>query len=475
MKNFFVNVASAVFAAVAAFSFFAASAVFLPQLAYADEPISAQKYFPDSDMPDALRYRLANKLLGNSRLADPELESYLHHINTLLAADDDYLILAADTPEVNAFASYGGVIVMFRGLLELTEEEDEFLSVVSHEMGHIKLEHFKKHQENLERNSVLSLPVLIAGLMVDDQDAREAIIAGGTGLFQRNLYAYSRELEHEADVFGLDTMLKNERDGKMMVRVFSRLGGSKSDYNSTHPAPLRRGSYLEGRLRGFESPPPRQENDFYLLREKLALKGDILAGEFENERRRKIAENESPRDVLVAQYGLLLLATQTRNKKLGEEFSAVLADNEHPYIMRAVADNMQSRGDKKAALALLEKARKQYPNSAALLLDEMRLLERTNDNKKAVEIFDGLPPALAERADVLRQAGRSAARLGLPVRSNYLLAAAATTAGDFEQAEKHIIIAERNGGGDLETLTKLTELKGDVKKELEMLREGAAS
>lgn len=445
-------------------------AVLLSFPAGAAEPVSAATYFTDSVMPEAKRKRLAGRILGDKLIVDAELDDYFHHINTLLAADDDYLIVGANTPQVNAFAHYGGIIVMFRGLIELTEDEDEFLGVVAHEMGHVKLDHFKKQYDYLGRSSILSLPVLIAGLMVDDADAREALIAGGTGLFNSKIYAYSRELEHEADIFGLNAMLSSMRDGRMLAKILSRMGGAANDYNSTHPAPLRRGDYLAGRLRDVLPPPPSSDVSFYLLREKLSM-NDILAGEFETSHRRIIADSDLPRDVLTARYGLLLLATKTRDDALGQEMTALLKTETHPYIMRAVADNLQSRGDKDAALTLLAEGRELHPDSAAVALGLLRLLERTKRNRRAMELFDELPLRIKERSDVMLQAGRSAAHLNQRVLSNYLLAAGHAGNGNFEQAEKQILIAEKFKDGDLDTLAMLAELKRDVEKELKLLRE----
>ena len=61
-------------------------------------------------------------------------------------------------------------------------------------------------------------------------------------------------------------------------------------------------------------------------------------------------------DKTIAQYGLLLLSTKSREKPLGEEMRAALSNAEHPFILAAIAENLSRLGDKEKALTILKKS-----------------------------------------------------------------------------------------------------------------------
>ena len=436
-----------------------------------DGGYSAKDFFSGSELPNAERRRLMRHLLGNQWVIDAEADDYFRRINNLLASNDDYLIAIADTNVVNAFAYPSGIIVMYRGILNLTRSEDEFLSIVAHEMGHIKLEHYKKQQENAANASLLSLPILIAGILTSEPDVRNALITGSSGLLNNKLYSYSRELEHEADIFGLDTMLTANRDGHAMANVFSKLSdGGRIEYLSTHPAPRRRQSYLANRLHNIPSPPPANDLSFYLLREKILINKNIPVTKLKETKRRRLANAKSERDAIVLRYGLLLLATQTRDSALGEEMSAALQQVEHPYVARAIADNLLSRKKNAEAHTVLTTAMRKYPNMASLTLDLIRLLERNKQHKQALAVYNNASDAIKERPDILQQAGKAAAYLNKRVLSNYLLASGQAKDGRFEQALKQIAVAKQFKTKDTKILIALNDLKKTLKKELKLLR-----
>ncbi len=47
----------------------------------------------------------------------------------------------ADTAEPNAFALPGGYVYVSRGLLAITNSEDELAGVLGHEIGHVAARH----------------------------------------------------------------------------------------------------------------------------------------------------------------------------------------------------------------------------------------------------------------------------------------------------------------------------------------------
>lgn len=435
------------------------------------KPVTARTFFPDSELPEALQRRLARRVLGKNWLQDPEIKQYLNHLENVLTPEEDYFIAIADTEQVNAFAYLGGIIVLYKGLWKFARSEDEFLSVLAHEMGHVKLDHFEKQRENSKEISTLATPFLIAGLLIEDKEVREAVVAGSAGIITGDIIAYSRELEHEADVFGLDLVLMQGRSGQAMADIFSRLGSTSNEYLSTHPAPERRGAYLAARLHNVPPPPPLPlDLRFYLLREKLSL-AEVVPQEFESTRRHIIKTTKSLPQATIAHYGLLLLATQTRNTSLGEEMSAALMDKSHPYIVRAIAENLMQRKKYGDAYRLLTAAQKQSPNSIAVAVDLMHLLIAAKRYQQVLELYGRLPPALREDIDILHQTGLAASYLEQGFLANYYFAHQHAKDGKFEQALKQIAVAEKFKSTEVNRITELHRLKKILEKELKKIKE----
>lgn len=73
-------------------------------------------------------------------------QAYIAEIGRRLAAssprqDVTYTFKIVDMPEPNAFALPGGPVYLSRGLLALSNSEDELACVIGHEIGHVAARH----------------------------------------------------------------------------------------------------------------------------------------------------------------------------------------------------------------------------------------------------------------------------------------------------------------------------------------------
>lgn len=106
-----------------------------------------------------------------------------------------------DEPTINAFATLGGNVVLFRGLLNKMPSENALAMVISHEIAHVKLRH---PIASLGRGLAIgiALATLSAGAGAD--------IAGNTlgsaGLL--TALTFSRSQERDADADALQTVAK---------------------------------------------------------------------------------------------------------------------------------------------------------------------------------------------------------------------------------------------------------------------------
>ncbi|MEL6828256.1 MAG: M48 family metallopeptidase [Pseudomonadota bacterium] len=162
-------------------------------------------------------------------------------------ASDEWEIAVFDTDVVNAFVMPGQQVGVYRGITELTENDDQLATVLGHEAGHIDGQH------SAERASmqVASQVALVAGsiAIAQSDELKEygtSIVAlGGAALQFGVLLPYSRRHELEADRLGLDYMHKAGYDVTQAPRLWELMdersaGNRPPEFMSTHPDPGNR-------------------------------------------------------------------------------------------------------------------------------------------------------------------------------------------------------------------------------------------
>lgn len=141
-------------------------------------------------------------------------------------------IFLVDSEEVNAIALPGGNIVVYSGLLEQVQSENELAMILAHELGHFAN---RDHLRGLGRG----LGVAVAAtLLFGEESAASSLISKTLLTFQAK---YSQDQESAADQFGLDLLTRRYGHAGGATDFFSRLtedAGSKLPYLlASHPHP----------------------------------------------------------------------------------------------------------------------------------------------------------------------------------------------------------------------------------------------
>jgi Zn-dependent protease with chaperone function len=161
-----------------------------------------------------------------------------------------FRVVVLDTPSINALATPGGYVVVFRGLLEHTETAEELAGVLAHEFQHVLRQHATRA---LLRHA--STGILLAAVSGDVSGAMTYGLEGARVLAELR---YSRQDEEEADREGYRMLTTARVDPAGMLRFFETLqkvpgrAPTLPSYLSTHPS-------TEGRIERLRSlgPPPR--------------------------------------------------------------------------------------------------------------------------------------------------------------------------------------------------------------------------
>jgi Zn-dependent protease with chaperone function len=137
-------------------------------------------------------------------------------------------VLASSVP--NAFALPGGRIYLLNGLLQKADSADEIAGVIAHEVGHVS--HRDQTRLMLQRGGTSFL----IGLLFGDVTGSSAAIFVTRSLFDAS---YTREAEHEADAFAIETMHTLGRSPAPMGELLFRVTGAQGNHTigilASHP------------------------------------------------------------------------------------------------------------------------------------------------------------------------------------------------------------------------------------------------
>ena len=160
---------------------------------------------------------------------------------------NEWEVAVFDTDVVNAFVMPGQQVGVYRGITELTENDDQLATILGHEAGHIDGQHSAERASMQVASQVAMVAGSIAIAQSDElkQYGSTIVALGGAALQFGVLLPYSRRHEYEADRLGLDYMAKAGYDVTQAPRLWDLMdersrGNRPPEFLSTHPEPGNR-------------------------------------------------------------------------------------------------------------------------------------------------------------------------------------------------------------------------------------------
>jgi predicted Zn-dependent protease len=203
-------------------------------------------------------------------LENPQLTPYVKAIATRLSVmsprkDVKYEINIVDTPEPNAFALPGGSVYVSRGLLILTNSEDELANVIGHEIGHVAARHAAQRDARATGVGILSTVGMIAAAVAGGGEAAQALGMAAQMAGQGVIASYGRDQERQADELGQQFASRAGWDPMGMANFLKTLerettnaaGGKarKGNFLDSHPLTPERVQNTGTRARGMTRGP----------------------------------------------------------------------------------------------------------------------------------------------------------------------------------------------------------------------------
>lgn len=220
------------------------------------------------------------------QMKDPLVYDYLSSVIYQLVpsaplASSDLTLALIDSPDINAFAVPGNIVGVNGGLFLNARSEQQFASVLAHELAHLSQRHFARRLEQQEASTPLTIAGMIAGIVlsaVTQSDIGIAAIAGTQALAVQNMLAYSRAHEQEADRVGMEILADAGMDPRGMPEMFeimmrqNRLQGNQvPEYLSTHPLTQNRVSDTRNRAEQYPQRDIADAQEYHLMRSRLQV------------------------------------------------------------------------------------------------------------------------------------------------------------------------------------------------------------
>ena len=150
--------------------------------------------------------------------------------------------------QVNAFCMPGGKIVVYEGLLPVTQDEASLAVVLGHEIAHAVAKHSAEQMSTqLRQQYGTQIAAQLLGQYTNANVAGIAQLAAQMGFSFANL-KYSRDNESEADFMGLIFMAMAGYDPQAAIPFWQRMAAGKaqtSDLFSDHPSDAKRIAALQ--------------------------------------------------------------------------------------------------------------------------------------------------------------------------------------------------------------------------------------
>lgn len=211
----------------------------------------------------------------------PIIEQYLEQLVYSLApystvADREFRFVVLNSPELNAFAVPGSVVGINAGLFLHASSEQEFASVIAHELAHLSQRHYARRLEKQQLSTPLTLAGVLASVVIAATTGAEAgiaTLASTQALSVEKSLSYSRQNEEEADRIGIETMYKSDYNPRAMPKMFERMlknarlqGNTPPEYLSTHPLSENRVSDTRNRAEQYPVKPYQDSILFHICK-----------------------------------------------------------------------------------------------------------------------------------------------------------------------------------------------------------------
>ncbi|MGI9536726.1 MAG: beta-barrel assembly-enhancing protease [Desulfocapsaceae bacterium] len=413
-------------------------------------------------------------------LDDPDLHQYINKIGheVLDVAGIqffEYHFYVVESSQFNAFAAPSGLIFFYSKLIESMNSEDELVSVMAHEVGHVVRRHLASRMKKGKMINFASMGAALAAIALGGGAAAQGLLAGSLAAGQSAQLHFSRQDEIEADLMAYQWMQAMHRDTigqKKMLRTMRRITryrtGQIPQYLLTHPDPEARLDYVESLIAADKEYRVEIEDsqNFSFMRFKYRIMSlthrsstarAFMASELSDSR-------SSDFEKTMARYGLAQIDRRINNyeQSLARLDEVIAEFPDKPVLLVDKAVVLADKGDYRQARMLLEQVMRTEPHNSYVLFNLAKVLANIGESDQAVELFKQVAYDIPEFSDVYFEIGKILSDQGKDVEARYYL-------GKFNLYEGQLKLASANFKQVASKTEEQSEIGKDSREMLELI------
>ncbi|WP_339132735.1 MAG: M48 family metalloprotease [Candidatus Electrothrix sp. GW3-4] len=396
-------------------------------------------------------------------LDDPDIVQYINKLGQQVLAIAgpqyfDYHFFVVKNDQFNAFAAPSGLIFFNSGLIKTMQSEDQLLSVLAHEVGHVVSRHLSRRIAKQEKVTAASLIFGLASLAVGNPALTQGLFSGALAANQTAGLNFSRQDEEQADrlAFGwLRIMGRNPTAMESMLKSMRRITRYRSEqlppYLLTHPNPEDRLDYVQSLLeierRKMGKPFPEDVGAFPFLRFKYrVLSQSVDPEDLRIHCANTLASTEDSVQTAMAHYGLALLSGQENNFKEAQRQLAMVR-NEFPgrdILDIDLAALYIDSGELEMAVRLLRRMYQRDPTDMYCVFKLANVMSRKGKLEEAGAFYLEVAKNIPEYSQVYYELARVKSGQGERGASTFYLAKYYLYEGRIKYAKQYLRRAEKD-------------------------------
>jgi predicted Zn-dependent protease len=354
---------------------------------------------------------------------DPDITQYITKLGKEVLKEAgpqyfDYHFFMVQDKEVNAFAAPSGLIFLNTGLIELVNSENELVSVLAHEAGHIVSRHYANRLKKSAQANIATVAMILAGVAAGGGAVSDALITGAMATNTSMNLKFSRDDERESDQLSYKWMREQERDPAAIVSVMQQLrkvslyrSANLPPYLLTHPEPQARMSYVQDLLLYGSKTEYRKIDEFEFKRMKyriLSMTKDpqILAAHFRESIQKKPEDTPT---TAIEKYGLSqALFAVAEYEGAAQTLQEVIKQFPDKVILKTDLGVIYfDSGKYDDALKIFNEAWGLDRNNHYTMYHLARTLEQTGNVDSAIQLYDELLVVQPDYSDLYYRLGKA--------------------------------------------------------------------
>lgn len=415
----------------------------------------------EREIGEKLLYKIRTEF---SLLDDPDISQYINRLGQEVLAQVgphyfDYHFFVVPSDQFNAFAAPSGLIFFYTGLIETMKTEDELLSVMAHEIGHVESRHIASRSDKNTKVGAISMALAMASLALGDPSLAAGLFTGFQAAGISASLSFSRIDEEQSDRLSYNWMHAMHRDPQAMeemLRTMRRITRYRSDkippYLLTHPNPEARMEYVQSLLDYQDNKVPQgyyvKHDNFDFLR----IKHRIMVSMSDSQKERAylsqiLASGRDQDERMMATYGLAILQAKELNFSKGlEELAKVREYFPGHSILDVDAGIMYlDSGEPGRAEELFESAAKEDPDDMYAAFHLARTYSKTGRKEAAEQLFLKIMKVMPEYPQVYFELGQIKSDQRNMGTSNFYLAKYYLYEGKLDFAREYLEKVKNDG------------------------------